>query len=332
MRLITCYQTKNDCYKKATPMTPRGIVVHSTGASNPNLKRFVDCPAELGVNPYGNHWNNAGLNVMVHAFIGKDKDGAVTVANILPYTSAAWGVGKGAKGSYNYDPTGHIQFEICEDSLTDRGYFDAAFGAAAAYCAMLCKQFSLPVPSIVSHAEACRLGYASNHIDPEHWMKRFGQTMDDFRAQVQKLMADPTREPAGSPPAPPRQDDNPGTATVYIVVKGDTMSGIAAKYKITLAALVAANPQIKNPNLILAGQKVNIPGAAVSVPAASAAVPSAASNAAAPTVYIVAKGDTMSGIAAKHKLTLAALVAANPQIKNPHLILVGQKITIPAKA
>lgn len=55
MQIITAYATKNDCYKKAQKMTPKGIVVHSTGANNPYLKRYVDAPAEVGVNQYGNH-------------------------------------------------------------------------------------------------------------------------------------------------------------------------------------------------------------------------------------------------------------------------------------
>ena len=54
MKLIICHQAKNPCYIKAEPMTPKGIVVHSTGANNPNLKRYVDCEAELGKNQYGN--------------------------------------------------------------------------------------------------------------------------------------------------------------------------------------------------------------------------------------------------------------------------------------
>lgn len=45
----------------------------------------------------------------------------------------------------------------------------------------------------------------------------------------------------------------------YTVRKGDTLWGIARRYGVTLAALVAANPQIKNPNLIYPGDRVKIP-------------------------------------------------------------------------
>ena len=186
MNIITAYAVKNDCYKKAQPMTPKGIVVHSTGANNPNLKRYVDAPSEVGINLYGNHWNKKGLQVCVHAFIGYDKNKKVTTANILPYNYACWGVGRGAKGSYNYNPTGHIQFEICEDGLDNEVYFKEAYTEAVEYCALLCKKFSLKPDTIVSHREAHDLGYGSNHGDPHNWFTKFGKTMSDFRAAVKK--------------------------------------------------------------------------------------------------------------------------------------------------
>lgn len=184
MEIIQCYQTKNPCYRKGTPMKPVGIVVHSTGANNPHLCRYVDCPERLGVNRYGNHWNRPEAATLVHGAIGLDKEGFVTVVNTLPYTMAAWGVGKGGRGSYNYDPTGHIQFEMCEDDLTDPSYFDQVMGTAVAYCARLCREYGLAAESVVSHKEAHAQGYASNHGDPENWMGRFGMTMEDFRARV----------------------------------------------------------------------------------------------------------------------------------------------------
>lgn len=50
--------TQNACYKAGKTITPKGIMVHSTGANNPWLKRYVG-PDDglLGVNAAGNHWN-----------------------------------------------------------------------------------------------------------------------------------------------------------------------------------------------------------------------------------------------------------------------------------
>lgn len=190
MDIIKAYAVNNLCYIAAKKMTPKGILIHSTGANNPTLKRYVDCPDVVGKNLYGNHWNAAkpgGKKVCVHAFIGYDKNQEVRIAQILPLDICCWGVGKGRKGSYNYDPP-HIQLEICEDSLKDGNYYKKAFELAAEYCASLCKKYDLAVTQIRSHKEAHKEGYGSNHGDPEYWMSNFGETMDDFRSQVSVLL------------------------------------------------------------------------------------------------------------------------------------------------
>ena len=196
MNIITAYATKNDCYIAKQPMTPVGIVLHSTGANNPNLKRYVDCRSECGINWYNNHWNNPLSkigDVCVHSFIGYDKNYDVRVANILPYDYACWGCGSGKYGSYNYNPTGHIQIELCEDNLWNEEYFNEVYRVAAEYCAMLCKQFNLQPATIVSHAEASKKGYASNHADCDHWFSIHDKTMNQFRNLVESILGQSTR-------------------------------------------------------------------------------------------------------------------------------------------
>ena len=188
--IIKAHAVKNLCYIAAKKMVPKGIVVHSTGANNPYLKRYVDAPDEVGTNRYGNHWNVAkpdGRTVCVHAFIGYDKNNQIRVAELLPLNICCWGVGRGKNGSYNSDPA-YIQFEICEDNLTDRTYYEKAFAVAAEYCAELCRTYGISTDKIVGHYEAYRPGYGSNHGDPDHWMKKFGETMDNFRAQVANVL------------------------------------------------------------------------------------------------------------------------------------------------
>lgn len=188
--IIKAYAVKNLCYIAAQKMVPQGIVVHSTGANNTNLKRYVDAPEEVGLNQYGNHWNTAtpgGSKVCVHAFIGYDKNKQIRVAEILPLNICCWGVGKGKKGSYNYNPA-YIQFEICEDGLKDKTYYQKAFAVAAEYCAELCRTHNIDVDNVVGHCEAYKKGYGSNHGDPEHWMKKFGESMDDFRRMVSEIL------------------------------------------------------------------------------------------------------------------------------------------------
>lgn len=185
MEILRAHQTKNRCYKKATPAKHIGILVHSTGAVNRNLKRYVDAPDRLGVNTNGNHWNKEKATKAVHAFIGLDKSGEVIVAETLPLDVACWGCGKGKKGSYNYNPVAHIQFEICQGSNTDSAYYWEAIRVAEEYCAHLCRLYGWSAAQITSHKEAHAAGYASNHGDPQSWMVRFGDDMKKFRARVQ---------------------------------------------------------------------------------------------------------------------------------------------------
>lgn len=185
MEIFQCYQTKNRSYeKKKTAITPIGILVHSTGATNRTLKRWVDAPERLGKNLYGNHWNQTTANKSVHAFIGYDKDEKIIVANTLPYDRACWGAGKGSKGCANYNPHAYLQFEICQGNNTDADYYWAVITIAEKYCAYLCQQFGWTAANITSHAEAHKAGLASNHGDPISWMKHFGDSMDKFRERV----------------------------------------------------------------------------------------------------------------------------------------------------
>ena len=177
-----CFLTNNNCYKQGRKIVPTGIVVHSTGANNPSLKRYVQ-PDDgiLGTNTYNNDWNRSGISKCVHAFIGKDKNGKVRVYQTLPWDYRCWGCGSGSKGSYNNN---FIQFEVCEDSLSDVSYFNECFRLAAELCAYLAKKYNIPTANIVSHNEAYSLGYASNHADCDHWLRRFSKNMDWFRQEV----------------------------------------------------------------------------------------------------------------------------------------------------
>ena len=181
------YARNNGAFKAARPMptgSPAGIIIHSTGANNPNLKRYVNAPEICGANPYRNYFDRPGSNVCPHAVIGKDKNGEVKAAKLLPWNVCCWGCGSGSKGSYNYSPA-YIQIEVCEDALNDRAYFEEAFGLVADLCKRLMKNYPTIKPgNIISHKEACARGYASNHGDPEHWLARFGKNMDWFRSLV----------------------------------------------------------------------------------------------------------------------------------------------------
>ena len=181
------YARNNGAFRAARPMpsgSPAGIIIHSTGANNPNLRRYVNAPEVCGENPYKNFFDRADSDVCPHAVIGLDKSGEVRAAKLLPWNICCWGCGSGSKGSYNYSPA-YIQIEVCEDALNDRAYFERAFALAADLCKRLMKNYpSIKPENIISHHEAHLRGYASNHADCDHWLRKFGLNMDWFRAQV----------------------------------------------------------------------------------------------------------------------------------------------------
>ena len=104
---------------------------------------------------------------------------------------------------------------------------------------------------------------------------------------------------------------------VYRVVKGDTMFEIARRFGVTLEALILANPQIKDPNRIYPGEEICIPTGVAPMPCPNG------------VLYTVKSGDTMYEIARRNNISLASLIAANPQIVDPNKIYPGQVICVP---
>lgn len=203
---IQCWMRQSTWYRGAPKTTVKGVLWHSTGANNPNISRYVqpddNAPdrAELlkilGVNRNKNDWNHIEREAGVHAFVGKLADGSVSTVQVGPWDKKAWGCGSGKKGSCN---DGWIQFEIAEDSLTDRAYFDKVYREAVELTAYLCTLYNLDplgtrmyngvkVPVILCHQDSYRLGLGSNHGDVYPWFNRYGKTMDDVRADVARLM------------------------------------------------------------------------------------------------------------------------------------------------
>jgi len=126
--------------------------------------------------------------------------------------------------------------------------------------------------------------------------------------------ATPTSTPvpgATATPTPP-----PGPTCIHIVRYGDTLYSIARRYGTTVAALVAAN-NIRNPNFIWVGQRLVIPGCVQPPPPP----PSGCFQ------YVVRRGDTLYGLAARYGTT-AADIAARNGIRNWNFIWVGQRLTI----
>jgi LysM repeat protein len=166
-----------------------------------------------------------------------------------------------------------------------------------------------------------------------------GQTLSQVAADLHTTVAalaaangitDPDRVDAGTvlqvpgttavtpTPAPPAAAAaSGGTVTVG---PGETLSALATRYGTTAAALAAANG-ITDPDLIVAGSVLHIPGAGA--PAAPAAP--------AFTTVEVVPGQTLSALAAHYGTTVAALMSANG-ISDPNRITAGTVLHVPGPA
>ena len=316
MNLRKLILTENACYKAGRKITVKGIMVHSTGANNPWLKRYVG-PDDglLGKNQYNNHWNTyhpGGREVCVHGFIGKLADGSIATYQTLPWDHRGWHAGGSANNT-------HIGFEICEDGLTDGSYFKKVYQEAVELCVYLCKLYGLTEKNIICHSEGYKQGVASNHGDVMHWFPKHGKSMDTFRADVKALLnAKPQDE---DKPADTPKDEKPTeypaklTSGYYRVRKTwkDSKSQIGA-YRILANAKNAAD---KNP-----GTYVFTHDGVAIYPADNPAEEY--------RVHTVVKGDTLWDIAKKY----LGNGSRYPEIKelnnlNSNVIYSGWKLKIP---
>lgn len=290
MNLNKLIFTENACYKAGRKITVKGIMVHSTGANNPWLKRYVGPnDGKLGKNQYNNHWNTyhpGGREVCVHGFIGKLADGSIATYQTLPWDHRGWHAGGSANDT-------HIGFEICEDGLTDKTYFDKVYKEAVELCAYLCKQYGLTEQNIICHSEGYKKGIASNHGDVMHWFPKHGKSMDTFRADVKALLSGSTSEPSTKP--------DTGTA----IKVGDLVKITGTKYY----GGQTIPTWVRNQNWYVqevSGDRAVInknesgTNAIMSPVRVSDLAPVSGSGANTYRVHTVAKGDTLWGIAVKY--------------------------------
>ena len=195
MNIIKSIVTQSDCYKTGQKITVKGLMLHSVGCDQPSAQAFVK------------KWNKSGGEVCVHALIDGN-DGSVH--QTLPWNHRGWHCGSKDKTDYYKKRSGnntHIGVEMCEpssikytgsgsawtdlDSAKTKATVMRTYNAAVELFAYLCKTYNLnPLADgvIVSHSEGYKRGIASNHGDVEHIWKKFGLTMDKFRADVKSAM------------------------------------------------------------------------------------------------------------------------------------------------
>ena len=139
----------------------------------------------------------------------------------------------------------------------------------------------------------------------------------------------PSVETPTPPPVPPAPPQPAAGAQDYKIAAGDTFSGLAAKFHVTVPAIVTANPGV-DPNKLQIGQTIHIPAPVVKP--APAVTPGTATLQAGPgeQIYTVKSGDTLGGIAKQFGTTVRAIQSAN-NLKTTS-IKVGDKLKIPVKA
>ena len=226
-------------------------------------------PAQGGTQPAGMSLSQAGLNLI------KSHEGLRTTAYQDPV--GVWTIGYGHTGTAK--PGQKITEAQAEQLLRQdvgwaqdavrknvkvpltQGQFDALvsftfnLGAGALGRSTLLKKLNAG-DYAGAQAEFGKFVHAGGRVLPG-LVRRRNEEAQMFGNQRPQGGSAPAPQPS-TPPAPA-----PGTGTAagsYTVRSGDTLSGIAARHGVSLSALTAANPQIRNPNLIHPGQKINIPG------------------------------------------------------------------------
>src|SRR5699024_4418694 len=121
----------------------------------------------------------------------------------------------------------------------------------------------------------------------------------------------------------------PSTSGSYKVRSGDTLSGIAAQHKISLSTLLSANG-LSRTSIIYPGQQLKLSGTSSKTSSSTKSSSSSARTPSQTTTHTVKAGDTLSGIAARHGVSLATILQANG-LSLTSTIFPGQKIALAGK-
>ncbi|MEH7116916.1 LysM peptidoglycan-binding domain-containing protein [Neobacillus vireti] len=186
-----------------------------------------------------------------------------------------------------------IGVELCIDA--NMNLEPETYANAVEYGFMLCKQYNLdPMKDFYRH-------YDVTHKNcPAFWVKDpagFEKFKRDVYSKLQATAPTPKPVPVQS-----------ATVGHYIVQRGDTLYSIANKFKIDVADLQKANPQV-NPRAMQIGTSLVIPNGKY-------------------TQYAIKKGDTFYDLAIEFHLDVDDLVKANPKV-DPKKLQIGQVINIP---
>ncbi|WP_258171337.1 LysM peptidoglycan-binding domain-containing protein [Paenibacillus sp. R14(2021)] len=103
---------------------------------------------------------------------------------------------------------------------------------------------------------------------------------------------------------------------IHIVKKGDTLYLIAQKYNVSQEEILQLNPTITNPDQIEIGMKIKVPA-------------SNGGNMEIMHQHVVQQGDTLWKLSKAWGVPLGDMIKANPQLKNPNVLLTGEIVNVP---
>src|SRR4029079_19200853 len=151
------------------------------------------------------------------------------------------------------------------------------------------------------------------------------------------VTAEPSVAPTVAPTAPPFSlpafkkgdplrglDRCPGhpSCALYVVQRGETMNRILGRYDLDLDVILAMNPKVKDPALIVVGQTLYLGRDRF-------ARLNLCPNGERCFLYVVVKGDSVKEIADRYGITQDAIRGANPTMPNPIVPGLAQELPYP---
>ncbi len=113
----------------------------------------------------------------------------------------------------------------------------------------------------------------------------------------------------------PLSQPTAAASATYRIKWGDTLSGLAGKFGVSINSLASVN-NIRNKNLIRAGQVLTIPSRTTAYQTAST-----------PVYHLVRRGDTVSELVLQYRSSLAQIKVWN-HLNTKYTIYVGQKLRV----
>lgn len=302
------------------------FVIIRAGYSNsidPKFERNYNLCKELGI-PVGTYWYSYALNA------DAAKKEANTFLNVLKGKQFEYPVyldmedadGWKKKHGYNFDNSKAISEAFCS-IVEGAGYYTGIYASKSWFDTYLkgLDRYNKWIAHWSNVSYEDKSGVGMHQYTSKLNLNGYSGNLDgdyahtDFPTIIKNSGLNGYGK--GTETTKPVKPSKPQTSseTIYIVKKGDTLSGIASRYGTTYQVLASYNG-ISNPNLIGVGQTIKIPNGTMSH------ITNTSSR-----TYIVKSGDTLSSIAKKYGTTYQKIAKDN-NISNPNKIYPGQKLTI----